>query len=175
MAEVTTEAGIPFDDYFRARFASLVALLVKVEAARFDEAEDAVAAAMAAAHPLWDTIIDPDRWVWRVARNHFVKARIRERRRLRRLWEVIGQLSSARDCQLPDDDSEDLVLALVGRLPREQRAVMAFTYDGWSPAEIAELLEKDPQTVRSTLRQARIAVKRMLPGQDDGPGQWRQG
>ncbi|WP_203789367.1 RNA polymerase sigma factor [Paractinoplanes rishiriensis] len=96
----------------------------------------------------------------RVARNHFVKARIRERRRLRRLWEVIGQLSSARDCQLPDDDSEDLVLALVGRLPREQRAVMAFTYDGWSPAEIAELLEKDPQTVRSTLRQARIAVRR---------------
>ncbi|MDR7275539.1 RNA polymerase sigma factor [Catenuloplanes atrovinosus] len=166
-----TERRIPFDDYFRARFTSLIALLVKVEAARFDEAEDAAAAAMSAAHPLWDTIIEPDKWVWRVARNHFLKVRLRERRRTRRLWEMIDHLTPKRDCSLPDDESEELVLDLVGRLPKEQRAVMAFTYDGWSPAEIAELLEKDPQTVRSTLRQARTAVRRMLTGQDDGPGQ----
>jgi DNA-directed RNA polymerase specialized sigma24 family protein len=157
------EAGLPFDDYFRARFTSLVALLVKIEVARFDEAEDAVTAAMTAAYPLWDTIDDPDKWIWHVARLHFIKVRVRERRRLSRIKELIGRRQPrAATAQAAEDYDETFVLELLGRLPWAQRAVMAYTYDGWNPSEIAELLEKNPQTVRSSLRQARIAAMRIL-------------
>jgi RNA polymerase sigma-70 factor (ECF subfamily) len=37
---------------------------------------------------------------------------------------------------------------------------MAWTYDGYRPTEIAAVLGKPPATVRSALREARIALRR---------------
>jgi RNA polymerase sigma-70 factor (ECF subfamily) len=51
-------------------------------------------------------------------------------------------------------------LIMMHGLPLNQRQVMAWTYDGYQPTEIAALLGKDPATVRSTLRDARAALKR---------------
>lgn len=56
----------------------------------------------------------------------------------------------------------------LSRLPGErQRIVLAWTYDGATPTEIARELGMDPTTVRSTLRNARASLRR-LRGQDSG-------
>lgn len=43
----------------------------------------------------------------------------------------------------------------------KQREVLAWTYDGATPAEIAAELGMDPATVRSTRRNARAALRRL--------------
>jgi RNA polymerase sigma factor (sigma-70 family) len=42
-----------------------------------------------------------------------------------------------------------------------QREVLVWTYDGATPAEIAEELGMKPATVRSTLRNARVQLRRL--------------
>lgn len=43
----------------------------------------------------------------------------------------------------------------------KQREVLAWTYDGATPVEIAAELGMNPATVRSTLRNARAALRRL--------------
>jgi RNA polymerase sigma factor (sigma-70 family) len=54
------------------------------------------------------------------------------------------------------------VLQVLRSLPPQQRAVMAWTIDGFTPAEIAEQLECDPAAVRKNLQRARESLKRTL-------------
>jgi RNA polymerase sigma-70 factor (ECF subfamily) len=50
----------------------------------------------------------------------------------------------------------------LGRLnSRRQREVLAWTYDGATPADIASELGVEPATVRSTLRNARAVLQRI--------------
>ncbi|WP_302185880.1 RNA polymerase sigma factor [Streptomyces sp. AC602_WCS936] len=48
-----------------------------------------------------------------------------------------------------------------GELPHEQRLVMALTIADHTPAEIAELVDRPVATVRSNLRHARSALRRI--------------
>ncbi|MGH3939483.1 MAG: sigma factor-like helix-turn-helix DNA-binding protein [Pseudonocardiaceae bacterium] len=43
----------------------------------------------------------------------------------------------------------------------KQRQILVWTYDGATPAEIAAELGMHPATVRSTLRNARAALRRL--------------
>ncbi|MFH8680492.1 RNA polymerase sigma factor [Streptomyces lydicus] len=54
------------------------------------------------------------------------------------------------------------VLDLLRSLPRQQRAVMAWTYDGFSPAEISQILGIPRATVDSHRRHARVRLKEIL-------------
>lgn len=56
------------------------------------------------------------------------------------------------------------VIGLLRRLPPAQRLVMAWYFDGYGPAEIAAILDKRPETVRSALRHARLRLRRELTG-----------
>jgi RNA polymerase sigma-70 factor (ECF subfamily) len=60
-------------------------------------------------------------------------------------------------------------LAMVRGLPLRQHQVMAWTYDGYLPTEIAALLGKDPATVRSTLRDAWAALKNRYGPAEETP------
>jgi RNA polymerase sigma-70 factor (ECF subfamily) len=50
---------------------------------------------------------------------------------------------------------EQHIIRVLRALPPRQRQVLALTIDGWSSAEIAELLGLDPAAVRSNLKKAR--------------------
>lgn len=72
---------------------------------------------------------------------------------------------------LPDELADEIVnrhvfLRLLGDLPEQQRTIIAWTYDGYRPTEIAGLLGMNPATVRSLLRDARTKLKRAA-----GPGE----
>jgi RNA polymerase sigma-70 factor (ECF subfamily) len=48
-----------------------------------------------------------------------------------------------------------------------QRKVLAWTYDGATPEEIATELQMHPATVRSTLRHARAALRSISAKEDE--------
>jgi RNA polymerase sigma-70 factor (ECF subfamily) len=142
-----------FDAFFRADFAPLVAFLCKagfeVEAAR-----DVAAEAMLHALEAWPTLEDPRAWVRRVAG---------------RLLDAPGDARA--DWTLAGDprDGEELaglveqhagLIDLLASLPGKQRMVLAWSLDGFTPAQIAEALRIAPATVRSTLRHVRERLRR---------------
>ncbi len=53
-------------------------------------------------------------------------------------------------------------LKLLDRLPPRQRQVLAWTYEGYTPTEIAEELQLTPQAVRASLHKARDAAASYL-------------
>jgi RNA polymerase sigma factor (sigma-70 family) len=59
-------------------------------------------------------------------------------------------------------DQERFVLAALAGLPGKQRQVMAWSMDGFSPGEIAQVLGEEPAAVRQNLRRARQNLKRQL-------------
>ena len=64
----------------------------------------------------------------------------------------------------PDDETGELVEAVLA-LPANQRAaVHLFYYEGYSTEEIANLLGRRPGTVRSHLSRAREALRQKLKG-----------
>ena len=64
----------------------------------------------------------------------------------------------------PDNDTGELVEAILS-LPADQRAVVhLFYYEGYSTEEIANLLGRRPGTVRSHLSRAREALRQKLKG-----------
>jgi RNA polymerase sigma factor (sigma-70 family) len=64
---------------------------------------------------------------------------------------------------------EQQVLAVLRALPPRQRQVLALVLDGWSPAEIADLLGMEPPAVRASLKKARRAAEAHRRHQEEGP------
>lgn len=107
-------------------------------------------------------------WAYRVTSN---KSRdwIRRRQRMRRADEAYGR--RRREVENGGNPSErqyaDLREALAD-LPGRDRAILSFRYeDGFSTAEIAEILRIPPGTVKSRLHHARQRLRRFLEEDDD--------
>ncbi|MEV6872024.1 sigma-70 family RNA polymerase sigma factor [Amycolatopsis sp. NPDC051128] len=142
-----------FDAFFRADFPQLVAFLCK---AGFEvgTARDVAAEAMLHALEAWPDLDDPRAWVRRAAGR------------------LLGAASDARaDWSLAGDPHDDEALAalvdrhagligLLASLPGQQRLVLAWSLDGFTPAQIAEALRIAPATVRSNLRHVRERLRR---------------
>jgi RNA polymerase sigma-70 factor (ECF subfamily) len=161
----TVERGpLEFETFFRARYAGLVRFLVISEAASLEDAEDAVEEAMGDAFCNWETIRNPDAWVRRAALNTLITLRRRDRR-----WRQLAGIAFLTE-HTPAEVWDRLglrhealqVIAFLHRLPPAQREIMAFKVDDFTPTEIAELVGKSPQTVRSNLRAARRALAAMI-------------
>lgn len=143
-----------FDAFFRADFPALVAFLCKA-GFEVETARDVAAEAMLHALEAWPTAEDPRAWVRRVAG-----------RLLDAPGDVRADWSPASD---PRDDEELAVLLgahaglldLLAALPGKQRLVLAWSLDGFTPAQIAEALRIAPATVRSTLRHVRERLRRL--------------
>ncbi len=54
------------------------------------------------------------------------------------------------------------VMQMLRTLPLEQREVMAWTIDGYTPSQIAAATNREAATVRSHLRHARTSLKNQL-------------
>ena len=83
----------------------------------------------------------------------------------------INLLNSAprrKSCELLDiypaeEPEEESLIAEVMRLPEDQRAVIhLYYYEGYSVKEVAEILNKNENTVRSLMHRARKRLKGML-------------
>jgi RNA polymerase sigma factor (sigma-70 family) len=162
---------LEFETFFRARYAGLVRFLVISEAASLEDAEDAVGEAMGDAFGNWEKIENPEAWVRRAALNTLITLRQRDRRLQKSPGlTFLAERSTGEVCGSPGTRQEFReVIELLSRLPPAQREIMAFKIDDFTPTEIAELIGKSPQTVRSNLRAARQALAAMirsLPGDE---------
>lgn len=120
------------------------------------EAADAAQEAFAAAYPQWGSIRFPTRWLRTVATRAYFRAKLRE--------DLPGELPEGRnEAHLPTNiqlsEQEREVYAALAELPPRQRQVMAWFYDRYTGAEIAEELGITEEAVRQNLHRARAALK----------------
>jgi RNA polymerase sigma-70 factor (ECF subfamily) len=169
----TSEQVAAFGAFYRTDVARLVAFL-RWQGASLSEAADAAQEAMTKAYERWDTLARPGAWVRTVATKEFIRRRTRSRE------DPVTSLPEAHSSLLRDGDvvaqkvteqGEELrVLQLLDRLPARQRQVMAWTYDGYAPKEIASQLGTTSDAVRSNLHLARRCLTELLGSDVVGPG-----
>jgi RNA polymerase sigma-70 factor (ECF subfamily) len=135
-----------------------------------EDAEDAVQQSFMAALARLDTF-DVTRpfapWFGRVVLNHARSAR-RSRDRLWRRSSESPELLEAPAAAAPDRRAEDSeirtrVRAAMNMLPERQRlAIQLIEIDGYTPAEVATMLDLAPVTMRWHLMAARRTLRRLL-------------
>jgi RNA polymerase sigma factor (sigma-70 family) len=150
-----------FDSFFRRAAPRVVLFLIKLGASR-QQAEDAAQEAMLRAYQAWSTIRYPEAWVRVVASRVHAAAVAGDRCVAGTVEANLSNLIAADTDLLVDDEERRRVLELLRRLPPAQRLVMAWYVDGFGPKEIAAILQKNPDTVRSDLRHARLRLRREL-------------
>ncbi|WP_433464052.1 RNA polymerase sigma factor [Spirillospora sp. CA-128828] len=122
------------------------------------EAHDAAQAAFMQAFRQWDTIRNPRNWLFTVARREFLAAQVPETP----TDTFLAAQAPATPSPIDLSDQAREVLATLETLPVKQRQVMALSVDEFTPAEIAEQLRADRDTVRQNLRKARQNLKSRL-------------
>jgi RNA polymerase sigma factor (sigma-70 family) len=166
-----------FDVFFRREFHRLVLFIVQL-GSDWAEAEDIAQETMLAAYDQWSAVEHPAAWVRKVAYRGLVR-QVPRRRRETVVPQPVGPRAGA-VAAVPLDALDFLVdrqaareiLTLIRALPPEQRLVMAWRCDDFTPREIADALGKSEATVRSLLRHARARLRTAL-GIDGND--WRSG
>lgn len=153
-------ATAEFAAFYTKSVPRLVAFL-RWQGASVTDATDCVQETMMQAYLRWSTVDHPHAWCRRVASRLYT-------RQLASLEEPIADTETAGSPLLPTDtdlnafEQRHYVLPLLERLPPRQRQVMAWTYDGCTPTEIATELTMNPEAVRSSLKKARATLKKLL-------------
>ncbi|MFG2045641.1 RNA polymerase sigma factor [Dactylosporangium sp. NPDC048998] len=124
---------------------------------------------MFAAYRSWNDLDAPRGWVRKVALRTWGKVAPRHHAEQphEHVPEPSGVLSPNEAAELVQRHD---VLDRLEALPEAQREVMALVFDGYQPTEIAGLLEKNPGTVRSLLRQARTTLQAQSAATEEEPG-----
>jgi RNA polymerase sigma factor (sigma-70 family) len=153
---------------FYMEFTPSLVRFLRWQGAPFTDAADIAQETMAQLYRRWPSVRKPDAWARQVAS---------------RRW---GRRIADGDHEHPTDDialdqtcasgllTEDKIIAIEQRhdvvrlldtLPPRQRQVLAWTYEGCTPTEIAEELSLTPETVRANLYKARRAAADYLRGE----------
>lgn len=156
--QLTDEQLAEFATFYEGDYNRLVGLLIRAGASRAD-AEDAAQEAMHVALKDWPTITNPKAYVRTVAT-----------RTLYRSWEKAERSNLAEQRVMQDtmmaafdaNEDTDKALEMLAALPPAQRVVFALHVDGYDDDEIAQIIGKHPDTVRSNRRHARQKLIRML-------------
>lgn len=149
-----------FTTFYKQSVPRLVAFL-RWQGASVPDAADCVQETMIQAYRRWSTIDQRHAWCRQVASRLYA-------RRLASLEEPIADTETAgspllaANTDLESFEQRHHVLPLLEQLPLRQRQIMAWTYDGCTPTEIAKELELTPEAVRSSLKKARTALKKLL-------------
>ncbi|MCD2191336.1 RNA polymerase sigma factor [Actinomycetospora soli] len=153
---------LEFSDFYRDRTPKLVVFL-RYLGASLDDAADVAQETMRKAYERFSPLTNPVAWTRTVAAREW-HARASRARPETSLEDAPAShaLLRARD-DIAEFESRAESLNLVATLPRRQRQVLAATYDGATPTEIARDLGLTAATVRSTLRHARNSVAELLP------------
>ncbi|MEU6547893.1 sigma-70 family RNA polymerase sigma factor [Streptomyces sp. NPDC046859] len=150
-----------FSAFYRADFPRLVGFLILVGAGR-EDAVDAAQETMRTLHQKWGEVRHPKAWARTTARRALIHAlsSLRE--------QGFGEPAEPAAALLVGDQAmwesveRDEVLAILRELPPRQRQALALTFDGFSPAEIAQILDVPAIQVRGNLARARHTAVRVL-------------
>ncbi|WP_103355794.1 RNA polymerase sigma factor [Amycolatopsis sp. CA-128772] len=152
-----------FDAFFRAEYRRMVKALMVMEGASPADADDCVAHAMEKLLERWHLPAADPGWVRHPRAYALETARRKFRTERRRRQSVVEDDAS----NLPADEgaltvveARQVVADVLEGLPSAQRQVMHLITEGYTPAEIAEILGKKPHTVRQL---AHLVKKRLRP------------
>ncbi|PPJ05434.1 sigma-70 family RNA polymerase sigma factor [Nocardia nova] len=148
-----------FSTFYREFVPRLVALLI-AKGARPADAADIAQDTMMKLWRHWSTITSPKAWTRTVAGRELARRIGAIDEDLIAEPERSALLPSASD--IDEWIQSDDYYRVLATLPPRQRQVLAWTMDGYKPAEIAEELHLKPQTVRSNLRNARRTIATQL-------------
>ena len=161
-ADAAAGDGRSFDDFYRAEFRRVLALVYGLTGRRH-AAEELTQDAFIEAHRRWvhvSRIERPDAWVRTVALNRARSWGRRASAETRALTRFAGQRRA-----VPDELSEpaEQLWVAVRRLPRRQAEVVALKYiDDLPVAEIAALLDISEGSVKTHLSRGRAALAEQL-------------
>jgi len=153
---------VEFSKFYMENVPRLTAFLVCQGVSVIDAADCVQETLIAALPPVWATLEYPYAWCRRVAYRKSCDLAQRRREALVADPEKAGSPLVAVSVDLEHFEADHEFLRWLARLgSSKQRTVLAWTYDGATPAEIAAELGMDPATVRSTLRNARAVLRRL--------------
>lgn len=162
---LSAERHDEFSAFYRNSTPGLVTFLVW-QGAGLADAADIVQETMIDAFRRWPNIREPRAWVRRVASQKYARRITASEQPVREVDK--GPLISA-DVDVAEWEQRHDVLRLLAELPARQRQVMAWTLDGYTPADIAQELNLSPDSVRASLRKARSTLVRLLDHAEDAP------
>ncbi|AGZ42095.1 RNA polymerase sigma factor [Actinoplanes friuliensis] len=134
------------------------------------EAQDAVAEAIREALRRWSELTHPVAWVRTAARSHWLKQRRSAGHgELEVLVADVAELGEGRtDPDLVAYELEEWFAGVLAQLPPARREALELSAQGLTPTEIAELVGKTPEAVRTALKLGRrqaVAIWQQVPGQ----------
>jgi RNA polymerase sigma factor (sigma-70 family) len=149
-----------FTAFYRRSAPRLVAFLCW-HGARLPDAAECAQEALTQAFQRWSAIDHPYAWCRLVASRLYAR-RVASLEELTEDVETAGSPLIAPGTDIADFEQRHDFLRLLARLPARQRQVMAWTYDGATPTEIAAALGISPGSVRGSLKKARAALRTHL-------------
>jgi RNA polymerase sigma-70 factor (ECF subfamily) len=154
-----------FTRFYEEDIEKLIAFLI-YQGASSTDAREIAQDAMAEAFRLWVGIAFPKSWVRTVASRAYIRRAVANRE------DPVSEFDESARAARTDDDLDafverDAVVVVLRDLPFRQRQVMAWTWDGYSPGEIAVELGISADTVRASLYKARTALA-------EGLGPWEE-
>jgi RNA polymerase sigma factor (sigma-70 family) len=153
--------------FYRSHISRLTAYLI-YQGAAAHLAADIAQDAMITAYRRWAEIKSPRSYTWTVAYRAFIRHALNDPE------QPVGEVPEpAALLPRPGEAEawlqEQHIIHVLRALPPRQRQVLALTIDGWTPAEIAELLNLDPAAVRSNLKKARRTAAEHRRTREEGP------
>ena len=154
-----------FSAFYRQDYPSLVAFLLW-QGAQLADASDIAQETMIVAFQSWNTIEHPKAWTRRVASRRWAS-------KIAGIKEVPVGEPPELPVPLTKEAVTDLeerqeVLRVLRLLPPRQRQILAWTYDKFTPAEIAAELGLTAEAVRASLMKARRAAATHIPISKEG-------
>ena len=153
-----------FDEFFRLEHKRIISFVRRL-GATWQEAEDAAQEALSITYKRWNHISadNPRAYARKVAEHVHARSRVRQRREVEKFLASDWPHPHAFDLDdvLLRKDTR-LTLWALSQLPIEQRRVFAWAMDDFSHKEIAALLDKPEDTVRSHYRHARAKLMKLL-------------
>lgn len=151
-----------FSKFYVENVPRLVAFLMARGLTATDAADCVQDTMLAALPPMWATLENPRAWCRAVAYHKACDLQKRRREAPVLDLEGAGNPLISLGSDLDRLEHTDQFLYYLSQLTGDrQREVLAWTYDGATPGEIAAALNLNPSAVRSTLRDARAALRRV--------------
>lgn len=154
-----------FVEFYRRETPALVTFL-RWFGARLADAADVTQETMIDLYRSWPTIEHPRKWTRTVASRKFVRMCTRT--------DTPATISDGGPLlpghiDVSEWEQKHEILRLLDTLPPRQRQVMAWTFDGYEPSEIAAELQITPEAVRGSLKLARRSLAMLLAENGDDP------
>ena len=161
-----------FDDFFRTEYRVIVGALMFMEGACLADADDCVAHAMEKLFVRWNLpasdpgyVRHPRAYVLKTAKRQFNN----ERRRVQAVaLDYVEPVLAADESALTVLEERQFVSNILECLPPAQRQVMHLITEGYTSAEIAEILGKKPNNVRQIAYQVKKRLRPLLESSTPG-------